>query len=256
MIRIAAVGDVHYDRRSNHRMRGHFRSLEGRADLLLLAGDLTQSGDPDEARALAEDLHESPVPVVIVLGNHDYHQGRERELIENLRGEGFATLEGGSAYFNIRDQRVGVVGLKGFGGGFIGASVTEFGEPEVKTFARRAKEQAEALQRELAALEADYRFVLLHFSPVEGTLLGERREIFPFLGSYQLAEAVDRHGADCIFHGHAHLGSESGATPGGVPVRNVAQPVIRHAYNIYHFDRARGSVRSLSPSNHDTLSHA
>ena len=251
MIRIAAVGDVHFDRRSNHRMREHFRSLEGSADLLFLAGDLTQSGDIEEGRALVEDLRESPVPVVIVLGNHDFHQGCEQRMIDLFRKENFATLEGESVYFHIRDQKIGIVGMKGFCGGFIGSSITEFGEPEVKNFARKAREQAEILQRELAALEADYRFVLLHFSPVEGTLEGERREIFPFLGNYQLAEAVDRFGVDCVFHGHAHLGSEWGVTPGGVPVRNVAQPVIRHAYKIYRFDHSRkrdqAGHRSLSP---------
>jgi len=223
-------------------MSEYFRALEGKADLLLVAGDLTQSGEVEEARALAADLSHSPVPVAIVLGNHDYHLNREREMIDMLRGEGFTVLEGESAVFRVRDFEVGVVGLKGFGGGFFGACVTDFGEPEVKIFARKAREQAEVLRRRLAALESDYRFVLLHFSPIEATLLGENREIYPFLGSYLLAEAIDAEGADAVFHGHAHHGSERGHTPGGIPVRNVAQPVIRHAYNIYHFE-APASVR-------------
>jgi Icc-related predicted phosphoesterase len=130
--------------------------------------------------------------------------------------------------------------MKGFGGGFFGACVTEFGEPETKAFAHFARLQSEILSQELSKLDTDYRFVVLHFSPIEATLLGEKREIYPFLGSYLLAEAIDCHGADAVFHGHAHMGSERGFTPGGIPVRNVAQPVIRHAYNIYHFEMPHG----------------
>jgi Icc-related predicted phosphoesterase len=249
------VGDVHYDRQSKNRMREHFRGLDEKADLLLIAGDLTQSGDLDEARALSDDLKECPVPVVVILGNHDYHQRQEFEILEMFRSEGFTGLEGQSVCFDIRDKRVGIVGLKGFGGGFIGASVTEFGEPEMKLFAHHAKTQADVLRRELSALDTDYRFVLLHFSPIEATLLGERREIFPFLGSYLLAEVIDSLGADCVFHGHAHLGSERGATPRGIPVRNVAQPVIRHAYNIYRFEQPQAVWPvSISLNNRATLS--
>jgi Icc-related predicted phosphoesterase len=240
LIRIAAVGDVHYDRNSKDRMKIYLERLAEKADLLFIAGDLTQSGAIEEAEALADDLENSPVPVVIVLGNHDYQQNKNVEILELLRARGFTALEGESARFEIQGKSVGVVGLKGFGGGFFGACVTEFGEPETKAFAHFARLQAEILDRELSKLDTDYRFVLLHFSPIEATLLGEKREIYPFLGSYLLAEAIDSYGADAIFHGHAHMGSERGFTPGGIPVRNVAQPVIRHAYNIYHFDGPHG----------------
>lgn len=236
MIRIAAVGDVHYDLGSRNRLRSQFESLKSHADLLLVAGDLTQRGSLGEAQALAEDLAAASVPVVAVLGNHDYHQGREEEIRETLRRARVILLEGECAEFEIRGRSVGIVGLKGFGGGFFGACITEFGEPEIKQFARHGKEQAQILRRGLGALKTDFRFVLLHFSPIEATLLGERREIFPFLGSYLLAEAIDEIGADAVFHGHAHLGTEKGATPGGIPVRNVAHPVIRHAYNVYSFE--------------------
>jgi Icc-related predicted phosphoesterase len=128
-----------------------------------------------------------------------------------------------------------VAGTKGFGGGFAGACGSEFGEPEMKAFINHTRELAENLERSLAGLDADLRVALLHYSPVEGTLLGERLEIYPFLGSYLLAEAVDRAGADLVLHGHAHRGTEQGVTPGGVQVRNVAQPVIRHAYHVYCF---------------------
>ena len=236
MIRIAAVGDVHYDSASKDRLRSQFATLQNHADLFLIAGDLTQRGSLEEAQALATDLRAATIPVVAVLGNHDYHQSLEDEIREVLRKAHVIILEGDTAEFRIGEKTVGVVGLKGFGGGFFGACITEFGEPEIKAFARHSKDQAEILRRGLQSLKTDFKFVLLHFAPIEATLLGERREIFPFLGSYLLAEVIDEIGADAIFHGHAHLGTEKGTTPGGVPVRNVAHSVIRHAYNIYNFD--------------------
>jgi Icc-related predicted phosphoesterase len=237
VIRVAAVGDVHYDRHSRPEMREHFHALEGRADILLIAGDITQSGAPEEACALAEDLRGLRVPMLAVLGNHDYHQNREKEVREALREAGVISLEGESAVFRVREHSIGVMGIKGFGGGFSGACVTEFGEPETKRFAHHARVQAEILKRGLLALDTDYRFALLHYSPIEATLLGEKREIYPFLGSYMLAEAIDAGASDAAFHGHAHRGIERGVTAGGVPVRNVAQMVIRHAYHIYTFER-------------------
>ncbi|MBU6175418.1 MAG: metallophosphoesterase, partial [Planctomycetes bacterium] len=191
-------------------------------------------------------------PVVSVLGNHDYHSGLESEAGSILNGHGVIVLEGTSKILDIGGTRVGVVGLKGFGGGFGGACATEFGEHETKVFARYAREQSRVLQSKLESLKhegADFRFVLLHYSPVEGTLLGEKREIYPFLGSYHFAEAIDAVGADGVFHGHAHFGTERATTPGGVPVRNVAQMVIRHAYKVYNFDRGVGETERLgSPS--------
>jgi Icc-related predicted phosphoesterase len=243
VIRVAAVGDLHYDRQSRGRLASHFASLAGLADILLIAGDLTQSGAPEEASALAEDLRDLAVPVVAVLGNHDFHLGREAEILAILQSVGVIALEGATATFDLAGYTVGVMGLKGFGGGFAGACVTEFGEEQTKAFARHAKQQAEVLRNGLMSLNTDYRFALLHFSPVEETLLGERREIYPFLGSYLLAEALDAAHADGAFHGHAHMGSERGTTPGGVPVRNVAQMVIRHAYKVYSFEAPAESER-------------
>lgn len=249
MIRVAAVGDVHYGRDSRSDLKKYYHSLEGRADLLLIAGDLTQRGLVDEAAALAGDLREVPIPMVAVLGNHDYHSDQQAGIRSVLEQAGVTVLEGESAVFEVGEVApvsVGIVGIKGFGGGFGGACCTEFGEAETKAFARHAQIQAEILERSLRALTTDFRFVLMHYSPVEATLLGEKREIYPFLGSYLLAEAVDVTGADCIFHGHAHMGSERGKTPGGVPVRNVAQTVIRHAYNIYTFDLARDTSEEVT----------
>ncbi|HUP57114.1 MAG TPA: metallophosphoesterase [Bdellovibrionota bacterium] len=247
MIRVAAVGDVHYDRGWRDRLRTHFLTLGDRADILMIAGDLTQSGAYEEAQALADDLTELPVPVVAVLGNHDYHQGQEHKIIELLRSRDVQVLEGESVRFRLGAGTVGIAGLKGFGGGFFGACVTEFGEPEMKAFAHHSKHQADVLRRELNSLDTDFRFALLHYSPVEGTLIGERKEIYPFLGSYLLAEAIDDAGADGAFHGHAHLGTEKGVTPGGIPVRNVAQTVIRHSFNIYTFEHHAAVAATPSP---------
>lgn len=239
MIRVAAVGDVHYGRHSRADLKAHFKSLPEHADMLMLAGDLTQSGAIEEAKALAMDLNEVRIPVIAVLGNHDFHQDRHDEIVKMFSDEGITTLEGQSTVIRVRDFTVGVMGLKGFGGGFFGACITEFGERETKSFAHHARVQAELLKDGLERLDTDFRFALLHFSPIEGTLLGEKREIYPFLGSYLLAEAIDSVGADGAFHGHAHHGVEKGATPGGVPVRNVALTVIRNAYHVYRFERPR-----------------
>jgi Icc-related predicted phosphoesterase len=251
MIRVAAVGDVHYDRNAAGRLRSQFEALGGQADLLLIAGDLTQRGTLDEVEALIHDLRGLPVPVVAVLGNHDFHANQQDKIRMLLRENGIFALEGESVEIKVRDKTVGVMGLKGFGGGFSGACVTEFGEPEMKAFAHHGRLQAEILRRGLEGLNTDYRFALLHFSPIEGTLLGEKREIFPFLGSYLLAEAIDAAGCDGVFHGHAHHGLERGMTAGGAPVRNVAQMVILHAYNIYSFDHPRRQERFESPMLND-----
>jgi Icc-related predicted phosphoesterase len=239
VIRVAAVGDVHYDRNSRNRMRPALEELSERADLLLIAGDLTQKGSVEEASALAEDLRAATVPVFTVLGNHDHHGGEGERISRLLEDAGVRVLEGSSARIEVGGHSVGIAGLKGFGGGFAGACVTEFGEPEMKAFAHHSRSQSETLRNVLARIDAEYRFVLLHFAPIEGTLLGEKRELYPFLGSYLLAEAIDEYGADAAFHGHAHFGTERGTTPGGVPVRNVAQPVIRHAYKVFTFEQPR-----------------
>jgi Icc-related predicted phosphoesterase len=233
VIRVAAVGDVHAGTDSGGLFRPHWRDLPDRADLFLLAGDLTRHGDPDEAAVLAEELVDVGVPTLAVLGNHDYHSGCEDRIRHILEQAGVRVLEGEGAIVEVDGSRVGVAGAKGFGGGFAGASASDFGEPEMKAFVGHTKAIASRLHDALAGLVADVRVVLLHFSPVPDTLKGERLEIYPFLGSYLLAEAVDAAGADLVLHGHAHGGSEKGITPGGVHVRNVAQPVIKHAYNLY-----------------------
>jgi Icc-related predicted phosphoesterase len=246
VIRVAAVGDVHLGSESAGTLRPHLEHLPELADLLLIAGDLTTCGQPDEARVVADELAGLPVPVVAVLGNHDYHAGREDEVREALEDGGIRVLEGESATFDVDGATVAVAGAKGFGGGFLGACASDFGEPEMKAFVRHTKEIAERFCAALSATEADVRIALLHYSPVAETLAGEPLEIFPFLGSYLLGEAVDRAGADLALHGHAHRGSEEGTTVGGVRVRNVAQPVIGRSYRVFHLEPAGDRRRDPS----------
>lgn len=239
MIRIAAVGDVHYTTESGGKLRPHLDDVDEQADVLLVAGDLTALGDPREAAVLARDLRTVPVPIVAVLGNHDYHLDGQVEIRRHLESAGVRVLEGDAHVVAVDGTRLGIAGVKGFGGGFAGACATEFGEPEFKAFVRHTREVADRLAGALSSLEADARVALLHYSPVEATLRGERPEIYPFLGSYLLGEAVDSAGAHLVLHGHAHRGTEKGVTPGGVHVRNVAQPVIKHAFNLYRLDERR-----------------
>ena len=233
MIRVAAVGDLHYGEGSQGILRPSLEHLPDRADLLLLAGDLTRWGNPQEVQVLADELRGVPIPMIAVLGNHDYHCGREAEVRRVLEAAGVRVLEGEGTTVDINGVRVGIAGTKGFGGGFRGAHGSDFGEPEMKAFVGHTKMLSDRLGQALTGLDADLRIALLHYSPIEATLEGERLEIYPFLGSYLMAEAVDQAGADLVLHGHAHHGSEKGRTPGGIPVRNVAQPLIRHAYNVY-----------------------
>jgi Icc-related predicted phosphoesterase len=236
MIRLAAVGDLHAGPDSAGVIRPTLDRLADEADVLLLAGDLTKSGAPDEAAVLAGELDGLSPPVVAVLGNHDHHDGQAAQVRSILCDAGIRVLEGESEVLTIAGARVGIVGAKGFGGGFEGACGTEFGETEMKAFVRHTRERADAIDAELAGLGADLSILLLHYAPVRDTLAGEPPEIFPFLGSYLFAEVADRHEVNLIVHGHAHRGVERGTTRAGTSVRNVAQPVLRRPYAVYEFD--------------------
>ncbi|MEU4579535.1 metallophosphoesterase [Nonomuraea sp. ATR24] len=232
-LRIAAVGDIHLGEDVRGQYRKRLEGIEERADVLMVAGDLTRHGTLEEGRLVADELRDLPVPVVAVLGNHDYHSDLQHEITSELRDAGIIVLDDDGAVLDCGPVRLGVVGGKGFGGGFAGKCASEFGEREIKDFVAHTRYIAEAWQRALKDIQADRRVVLSHYSPVKETLEGEPHEIYPFLGSYLLAEAVDTAGADLILHGHAHKGSEKGMTPGGIRVRNVALPVLGRAYAVY-----------------------
>ncbi len=229
-VRVAAVGDLHVGVDDE---LPSFDEVDERADVLLLAGDLTRRGRPEEAARLVVALDDVEVPVVAVLGNHDVHSDRGHEVIEVLTDGGVKVLDGEACCVEVRGHGVGVAGIKGFAGGMAGVAASPFGEPEMKSFAARGADDAGRLQSALGSLGTCVRIVLLHYSPVRDTLEGEPPEIHCFLGDYRLAEVVDHCGADLVLHGHAHRGREHGRTSGGTPVRNVAQPVIRAPYRVY-----------------------
>jgi Icc-related predicted phosphoesterase len=236
VIRVAAVGDIHIGTDSDHRLGEALEGIEDQADVLLIAGDLTKCGTSDEARRVVRELEEVPIPMVAVLGNHDHHDGRPEAIADILCHAGVHVLEGQAAVLDLPGGRLGVAGVKGFGGGFAGANASAFGEPEMKAFVQHTHLISDRLGDALAGLDdddCDARVALLHYSPTPDTLVGERLEIYPFLGSGLLAEAIDRAGADLTIHGHAHKGTELGCTPGGTPVRNVALPVIGSAYRVF-----------------------
>ena len=252
-IRVAAVGDIHLGSASQGALRPAIESLRECADVLLLAGDLTRHGTADEARVVAGELGEAPVPVIAVLGNHDYHGEQPERIARILEKQGVRTLEGEAAVLDLDGFRLGVAGTKGFGGGFPGRALEAFGEPEIKAFARRSAACADGLRAALGELESadcDFRIALTHYSPVPETLAGEPPEIFPFLGSYLLAQAIDEGGADLAVHGHAHSGSEQGMTNGGVRVRNVAQPLIRRAFALFHVNEDSHLNEHSHPAQH------
>jgi Icc-related predicted phosphoesterase len=244
VIRVAAIGDVHVGTDSVGTLRPHLADVNDDADVLLVAGDLTRVGTLDEARVLLHELEDVHIPVVAVLGNHDHHSDRAHDIVDVLGGGGIRVLEGETSTLDLPGGRLGIAGAKGFGGGFVGACATDFGEPEMKAFVRHTQHIARGLEHALCTIDADVRIALLHYSPIEATLQGERLEIYPFLGSYLLGEAVDAAGADLVVHGHAHAGAERGHTPCGIPVRNVAQPVIKTAYQVFAFDGAPTELRA------------
>ncbi len=234
VIRIAAVGDVHLDQDVVGRFRPALEELPGCADVLLLAGDLTRHGTEAEARCVAQEFGDLGVPVITVLGNHDHQCDEVPQVVKVLEDAGITVLEGTGTVVETPGGRLGVAGVKGFGGGFAGRCASDFGEPEMKAFVRTTRESADALTDALLSLECDALVALTHYSPVPDTLAGEPLEIYPFLGCYQLGQAIDSAPTALALHGHAHHGTERGTTPGGVRVRNVAHPVIKQAYSVFH----------------------
>ena len=234
-IRIAAAGDVHASADVSDRVASAFASLDG-VDLVLLAGDLTAGGVPEEASVLADACRGLELPVFAVLGNHDWHADRTHELVAVLTDGGVRVLERSAATIELDGVAVGVVGLKGFVGGFPDSTLPDFGEPILRQVYAVTSEDVEALDRGLAEIEGcDVRIVLLHYAPTVTTLGGEPPGIWAFLGSDRLAEPIARRAPDLVIHGHAHGGSFEGAI-GGVPVYNVAIHVTGRDFWIFELD--------------------
>jgi Icc-related predicted phosphoesterase len=251
-IRVAAAGDVHASPADRERLLAAFGSLEPGTDLLLLAGDLTTCGGPDEAAVLAEAARQVDVPVCAVLGNHDWHLNRTQEVAAALGGAGIHLLERSSMRLALRGLEVGVVGLKGFVGGFPDYVLPDFGEPLLREVYAETTKDVAALDRELAAVDGcDVRIVLLHYAPTTTTLEGEPRGIWPFLGSDRLAAPIAEHSPDLVLHGHAHAGTFAGFI-GRVPVYNVAIQVTRKDF--WYFELApRERAREAAVEHASTL---
>ncbi len=222
-MRIAAVADLHYSPQTYDKIREQMLRVRDDADVLVLAGDLTNYGRVAEMDSLLTMLVRLRIPIVAVLGNHDYESGQQDELMKVMAAEGIKVLDG-SGY--ERDG-VGFAGTKGFPGGFGRGMLTAFGEPEVKAFVQSSINEALKLERAMAQLRTERRVVVVHYAPIGDTVKGEPPEIYPYLGNSRLAEVVDRHGANLVLHGHAHHGSPDGKTTAGIPVHNVALSILK-----------------------------
>jgi Icc-related predicted phosphoesterase len=226
-VRIAAVSDIHYARTSQGSLQGLFAQITDSADILVLPGDLTDYGLAEEARVLARDLTSSvKIPIVAVLGNHDYEAGEVDELREIFTGAGVHLLDGDS----VEVQGVGFAGVKGFAGGFGRGALGPWGEPSIKLFVQEAVNEALKLESALARLTTTHRVAVLHYAPIRETVEGEPVEIFPWLGSSRLEEPLTRFEVTVAFHGHAHKGAPEGRTSTGIPVYNVSLSVLKQHY--------------------------
>ena len=222
-LRVAAIGDLHVQEDDVAPYRELFSEVSSHADVLLLCGDLTNFGKTTEAEILAEDIRSCSIPVLGVLGNHDYECGVPEEVARILREAGMTVLDEQAVEVN----GVGFAGVKGFMGGFGRGTLTAFGEPETKAIVGAALDEVHKLELALRRLSTPLRVAVMHYAPVVGTVIGEPEIIFPFLGTDRMAEPLDRYGAAVAFHGHAHSGAFRGTTAGGVPVFNVSLPVLR-----------------------------
>jgi uncharacterized protein len=239
-VRVAAAGDVHCDQSNRDAVRRAFAALAGSADLVLLAGDLTTTGEPAEAEVLADAGRDSGIPVIAVLGNHDWHADRRDELVDVLRSGGVGVLDPGSTIIDVRGVRVGVAGAKGFVGGFAGTShLPDFGEPALRRVYAEGTAEVQGLDQGLRAISTcDVRIALLHYAPTSETLAGEPGGIWAFLGSDRLAAPILEHEPDLALHGHAHAGAYEGRI-GSVPVYNVSVPVIGRDFQVFELSPSR-----------------
>jgi Icc-related predicted phosphoesterase len=226
-VRIAALADLHYARTPESEVRDVLARAGRESDVVLLCGDLTDHGLPEEATGLAREIHASvSVPVIAVLGNHDFESGRQDEVKRIFCDAGVRMLDGDSTEV----KGVGFAGVKGFAGGFGKHALGPWGEEIFKQFVREAVDEALKLESALARLRGKPRIAVLHYSPIQGTVEGEPVEIFPFLGSSRLEEPLTRYPVQAVFHGHAHRGQPEGRTAQGIPVYNVSYSLLRGAY--------------------------
>jgi Icc-related predicted phosphoesterase len=226
-VTLAAIGDLHVSETCHNRYRALFEEISEVADVLALAGDLTNFGKTSEADILAEDLRACTIPVVAVLGNHDYEAGEVDEVVRILQSAGVTLLGEQAAVI----EGVGFAGAKGFIGGFGRGELGAFGEPAIKAFVDESRDEARKLENALRSLRTERVVAVLHYAPIPETVAGEPLEIYPFLGSSRLAHAIDRFdNVKAVVHGHAHRGAYSGHTPRGVPVFNCAQFVVEPAF--------------------------
>ncbi len=226
VVRVAAIADLHCTRNSHGAFQAMFARVAEAADVVVIAGDLTDYGLPEEARVLAKELGSLRLPKAAVLGNHDLESGKADEVTSILRDAGLTILDGDSCDL----MGVGVAGVKGFGGGFGKHALGPWGETIIKQFVREAVDEALKLEAALARLKTSRPLALLHYSPVQATVDGEPLEILPFLGSSRLEEPIGRYPVSLVVHGHAHRGQLQGATKTGVPVYNVSMPLLTRSF--------------------------
>ena len=247
-IRIAAAGDIHFGERPNDREHAAeaFGGLAGRADLVLLAGDLTTHGGPEQGAIIADAVRDLDIPVVTVLGNHDWHSNQAGELTAVLQEAGITVLDRSHTVLEVCDAEVGIAGAKGFVGGFAGSHLPDFGEPSLRGIYAEGMEEVRGLDEALRAIAlCPFRIALLHYAPTSETLVGERRDIWTFLGTDRLAPPILEHAPDLVLHGHAHAGTFEGRI-GEVPVYNVSVPVLGEDWWVFELAgkaRAPSEVR-------------
>jgi Icc-related predicted phosphoesterase len=225
-IRVAALGDLHYGKTSQGSLQSLLALVSQAADILLLCGDLTDYGHPEEAQLLAKELNAGlKIPIVTVLGNHDYESGHAKEVAQILEAVGINVLDGEACEV----LGIGFAGVKGFAGGFGQRVLAPWGEAAVKNFVQEALTEALKLESALSRLRTERKYAILHYAPIQATVEGEPHEIFPFLGCSRLEEPLNRYPLDGVFHGHAHHGQLRGKTKSGVPVYNVSLPLMAKA---------------------------
>src|SRR3954468_7412315 len=248
-LRIAAIGDIHVSKSAQGKFQALFTQISGCADVMVLCGDFTDYGLPDEARILARELTAAmKIPVIAVLGNHDYEGGKAPEIREILIGAGVAVLDGEATEVH----GIGFAGVKGFAGGFGRGALGPWGEHAIKAFVQEAVDEALKLEAALARLRTQTRIALMHYSPVRATVEGEPPEIFAYLGSSRLEEPINRYRVSTVFHGHAHRGTPEGRTSTGIPVHNVSMPLLlrvnpsRPPFLVYEIPRDDAETNAVS----------